>query len=114
VAYWTSGHDLDCPGRHRWCASNLADFVKPNLVWKRPKSTKSCVFLTLDPYGSDKAKLGTTRCSTSSKFICEVLFANFLFRLSMNICVQVRPQARGKLAGVVEECSEIHELDKCI
>jgi hypothetical protein len=28
--------------------------------------------------------------------------------------MQVRPQARGKLAAVVEECSEIHELDKCM
>jgi hypothetical protein len=44
------------------------------------------------------------------------LRGNFLQVLfgAQQICMQVRPQARGKLAAVVEECSEIHQLDKCM
>lgn len=79
VEYWTSGNDLDCPGRFRWCASSFKDFAKDSLNWLEPKSNGSCVYVQLKNDSAGDPHLGTGDCAQKRRFICEARFKIFWF-----------------------------------
>jgi len=68
--YWTSGSDVDCQGKHAWCAASK---MFRNATWSANNSiedrTKMCVAVSLT---KSEAALAKDECSLLKNFICEV------------------------------------------
>jgi hypothetical protein len=71
-AYWTSGSDVGCPGKHAWCAASK---MFRNATWSANNfiadATKMCVTVSLT---RSVAELAKDQCSLIRNFICEVPF----------------------------------------
>ena len=74
VEYWTSGNNLGCDGRLRWCSTKINDHLKENLIWREPIKSSSCVNILLVATDGSHPQLGTADCDVKKRFICEVYY----------------------------------------
>ncbi|KAF4524129.1 hypothetical protein B566_EDAN012132 [Ephemera danica] len=70
---WTSGTDLGCEGRYRWCGSNASMYTSSNLAWMSGEPNdyledEDCLVLW---NFNGELKLNDELCLEPFSFICE-------------------------------------------
>ncbi|XP_059477445.1 uncharacterized protein LOC132197870 [Neocloeon triangulifer] len=88
--FWTSGTDLNCQGKFRWCSNEIKDYIKTNLLWQKgqPGMNNSCIYIQNDNLRGPL--LGTNDCKVELHFICESRTpANTYFESVVNECQEV-------------------------
>jgi beta-xylosidase len=74
--FWTSGTDLNCPGKYHWCARGR-DFSPKEVTWAsgHPDSSKGeCVTVEMK---ANSSVLKTANCNSNFSYVCEVRFKYF-------------------------------------
>jgi len=71
-SFWTSGTDVDCPGKYHWCTADLP-FRHKQVNWEagHPREKGGCVYVKT---GENSSTYFTADCEDEMQFFCEVCY----------------------------------------
>jgi len=73
--YWTSGANNGNRGNFKWCKSNSANILQPEIaLWRNktePENVEECVYIEHENNSMVDPRLGIKGCDQELNFICE-------------------------------------------
>jgi hypothetical protein len=100
--YWTSGTDLDCPGKYFWCSSGMS-FNNLNIPWidgHPDSSAGDCVYVNIKNSSSNRTAVGTGDCSLAKHFVCETRYKGTELQGMTTECMELWDVKQGKILVV--------------